>query len=114
MKIVAGFLIILFALCWALPASAIAEDIAVIVNENYPLSSTSPQEIKRIYLGEKQYEGSLKIAPVDQKDGSPIKQKFIEKVLSSDRESYKGYWIKRLFKEGTLPPGDKGQFTRGY
>lgn len=104
MKIVAGFFIILFTFCWTLPASAFAEDIAVIVNEIYPLSSTSPQEIKQIYLGEKQYEGSLKIIPIDQKDSLPIKQKFIEKVLSTNPETYKGYWIKRFFKAGDVPP----------
>lgn len=94
----------LFTLLSLLPATAFADDIAVIVNENYPSANATLQEIKKIYLGEKKYEGKLLIKPMDQRDGSPIRQKFVEKALFITAENYKGFWIKKVFQEGALPP----------
>lgn len=99
------FLIFIFIAVMSIsPSSAKADDIAVIVNANDSVTTATIQDIRKIYLGEKQFNGSLKVKPIDQKEGSSIRKKFVEKVLSTTEENYKGYWIKKFFKEGMIPP----------
>ena len=89
----------------ALPAAG--ADIAVITRQDYPSKALSLQELKEIYLGEKQYEGRVKINPVDQRDMESIKSVFLKKVLNKEIKNYKGYWLMRVFKEGIIPPAIK-------
>lgn len=107
MKRLMTFLFFLFSLFSISSNYAFADDIVVIVNENYPISSYTLPVIKSIYMGEKVFEGAVKIKPIDQKESSSIRKKFIEKVLSSTTENYKAYWIKKVFREGALPPAVK-------
>ena len=90
------------------PHQAIGADIVVIAHRDYPSDALSLQDLKKIYLGEKQYEGSLKISPIDQRDMNPIKPIFVKKVLDTELKKYKGYWLIRVFKEGIIPPAIKG------
>src|SRR3990170_298833 len=80
-------------------ASASAREIAIIANQDYPLSSISASAVKNIYLGEKTSEGGVKIKPMEQRDET-IKKRFIEKVMGSTVDGYKAYWIKKFFQEG--------------
>lgn len=86
------------------PVSALAAEIAVIVHSRYPQEHISLKTLKEIYLGEKQYEGSTKIIPVDHRDTEPIKKAFLKKVLGLDLGAYKGHWLIRVFRDGNLPP----------
>lgn len=104
MKILSSFLLILFSLSLVLPVPAFADDIAVVVNGSYPVANTTLQVIKQIYMGDKKYEGSLLLKLIDQQGSSLIRRKFTEKVFSSTVEEFRGYWLKRLFQEGALPP----------
>ena len=88
-------------------ASANAKEIAIIANQDYPLSSISASAVKNIYLGEKTSEGGVKIKPMEQRDET-IKKRFIEKVMGSTVDGYKAYWIKKFFQEGVTPPTAKG------
>ena len=91
-------------------ASANAREIAIIANQDYPLSSISASAVKNIYLGEKTSEGGVKIKPMEQRDET-IKKRFIEKVMGSTVDGYKAYWIKKFFQEGVTPPTAKGTPT---
>lgn len=104
MTVLKGFLLIFLVFVWIFPVSAFADDIAVIVNEHYPLSSVQLSEVKKIYLGEKKFEGNLQLKLLDQRSSSTIRKKFTMEVLSITPEAYSGYWLKKLFQEGGLPP----------
>lgn len=93
-------LICVFITVW--PLQAASDDIAVIVNKRYPVDAATILEIKKIFLGYKEYEGGLKIVPVDQE--GEIRNRFVKKVLSLSIEQYTGYWLKKVFQEGTVPP----------
>ena len=88
-------------------ADAFAAEIVIIANPAYPVQKIQLADLKKIYLGEKLYEGSMVLKPMDQADLNPIKKVFIEKVLVLSVEYYKGYWLKRVFREGSIPPAVK-------
>ena len=83
---------------------AMARDLAIVANPAFPRDHLSLQEVKAIYLGETRYLDSLKVQPVDQRDSNPIKRVFVEKVLTSTVQDYRSYWLKRVFREGVMPP----------
>lgn len=103
MKIITwGFVIGLF-----LYGEVQARELAVIANSAYPSGSITVSVLKEIYRGEKTAEGSVKIHPIDQKE-PVIKKKFLEQIIGTTVDGYNGYWIKRVFQEGGIPPAIKG------
>ncbi len=87
-------------------AYAIARELAIIANKDFPSNAITAATVKEIYLGEKLTEGSVKIKPVEYND-EMLKKKFIEKVMGSSIDGYKAYWIKKFFQEGITPPTNK-------
>src|SRR3972149_1989254 len=87
-------------------AYAIARELAIIANKDFPSNAITAATVKEIYLGEKLAEGSVKIKPVEYND-EMLKKKFIEKVMGSSIDGYKAYWIKKFFQEGITPPTNK-------
>lgn len=86
------------------PLGAAAAEIAIVANKNYPADQVTLPELKKIYLGEKEYEAGIKINPLDQRETNPIRRQFAEQLLGSSVPAYNGYWLKRVFREGTIPP----------
>ncbi len=86
--------------------NAQARELVIIANKAYPSGNIVVAALKDVYRGEKTVEGGVKIRPIDQ-EGSVIEKKFLEKVLGTAIDRYKGYWIKRIFQDGAVPPVKK-------
>ena len=71
----------------------------------HPQLELNAEEIRDIYLGEKQLAGHLKLLPVD---NSAIQNEFLEKVLQTDARKYAARWTKKSFREGLAIPAVKG------
>jgi ABC-type phosphate transport system substrate-binding protein len=101
-------------LTWALglllfgASAAWAEDIVVVVNSQASVSSLTEQDVKDIYLGETTYWGDTRITAVGYQDGTTIQGSFLDKVMKTSENVYKTYWIKRIFREGGVPPSKAG------
>jgi ABC-type phosphate transport system substrate-binding protein len=81
-----------------------AEPIAIIVNENSPLTHISRTEVKEIYLGEIRFLEGMRITPVHLPEG-PIKDSFLSSVIGRTSKAYKLHWTKKVFQEGlSIPP----------
>lgn len=102
-KIMAGFLISLF-----LSTAAHAGAIAVIANNSFSKSALTASQVKDIYLGKMEIVEGTKIQPIDHKDSEAIKKDFLGKTLNFSVSDYKGYWVKKVFKDGGSPPSVKG------
>ena len=82
---------------WLLPlAPALAGEVIA-----HPFVSLSGDDIRNVYLGEKQLAGSLKLVPVS---NSVIQNEFLAKVLQTDEPKYQARWIRKRFREGLTPP----------
>lgn len=75
-----------------------AGDVFVIANNATTLTS---EEIKDVYLGDKQLIGASKAMPID---NSALQKEFLEKVIKVDSAKYGAIWTKKGFRDGLNPP----------
>ena len=84
--------------CATLATSALAEDLYVI---SHPGIHLLPDDIREVFLGEKQFSGSVKIVPVD---NAPVQAAFLNQALKMDLAKYNTSWTKKSFRDGLTPP----------
>jgi len=71
----------------------------------HPHVSLNADDIRNVYLGEKQLAGSLRLVPVS---NSAIQGEFLAKVLQTDEPKFQARWIRKRFREGMTPPQTLG------
>lgn len=74
----------------------------VIANPTVVLSA---DEIRDVFLGEKQFAGNLRLVPVD---NYSLRAEFLNKVLQTDERKYAARWTRKSFREGLAAPTVKG------
>lgn len=85
-------------------ARATAMDIAVVVHPGAPMAQVTVDQLHDIYLGEMTYWNGARLVPVTFQNQTPLQTAFLEKVVHLSGNAYKTYWIKRIFREGGIPP----------
>ena len=78
-----------------------AGDIVVISNSGIVVSA---DEIRDIFLGEKQFAGGTKLVVID---NAALQSGFLSKVMHMDAAKYNGIWTKKSFRDGLTPPAVK-------
>lgn len=81
-------------------SSAWAE-IAVIANSANPASSISTANSKKLFLGKR---SGFKGTPVDQPEGSAVRDTFYQKAAGKNGSQMKAYWSKMIFSGKATPP----------
>lgn len=90
------------ALCGMLAGvPALAADVYVIANSALELS---PDDVRDVFLGEKQVAGSAKLVPMDNAGAQKV---FLEKIIKLDPVKYGAIWTKKGFRDGLNPPAVK-------
>ena len=79
-------------------ASALAGDLYVVANPGVTLSA---DELREVFLGDKQFAGGVKLAPVE---NASLQAEFQSRVLKIDPARYASLWSKKGFREGLIPP----------
>jgi ABC-type phosphate transport system substrate-binding protein len=80
---------------------AAAADLYVISN---PALALTADDIRDVYIGDKQIAGGIKLAPLD---NSAQQKEFLEKALKLDGAKYNSIWIKKGFRDGLNAPALK-------
>ena len=80
----------------------------VIVNSANPDSSITKKVAKKIFMGKKSSTGSMDVLPVDQDEGSAIRDDFYKKAAKKGADKMKSYWSKMIFSGKAVPPEVKG------
>lgn len=75
-----------------------AGDIYVIAAQPLALSA---QDVKDVFLGEMQFAGGVKLAPVD---NGALQAEFLERVMRMAPNKYAGWWTKKAFRDGVNAP----------
>jgi hypothetical protein len=83
-------------------ALAHAADLYVICNSNVSLAVA---DIRDVFLGDKQFAGSVKLTPVDNRASQAL---FLEKVMKMNAARYSTAWTKKSFRDGISPPPVEG------
>jgi hypothetical protein len=79
------------------PALAFA-DVYVITHSGLAITA---DDIKNVYIGEKELAESTKIKP---QDNTAVRDEFLRKVLQLDAVKYESLWTKKSFRDGINPP----------
>ena len=90
------FRLITVLLALAAPGPAPAGEVIA-----HPFVNLSADDIRNVYLREKQLAGSLRLVPVG---NSAIQIEFLAKVLQTDEPKYQARWIRKRFRDGLTPP----------
>ena len=78
-----------------------AGDIVVISNSGIAVVA---DEIRDIFLGEKQFAGDTKLVVVD---NAALQVGFLSKFMHMDAAKYNSIWTKKSFRDGLTPPAVK-------
>jgi ABC-type phosphate transport system substrate-binding protein len=85
--------------------AVVAGDVIVIAHSSV---NASADELRDIFIGEKQSAGGTKLVPVD---NGAVQADFLAKVVKVDANKYAAIWAKKGFREGINPPAVKGSDT---
>jgi len=98
---------LIFRVCSAaiflLLASTFANAAGVVVIAN-PNVSVSADDVRDIFLGEKQFAGDVKLIVID---NAAMQNTFLSQVMQMDAAKYNGIWTKKSFRDGLTPPAVK-------
>lgn len=83
-----------------LPAAAPAGEVIA-----HPSVELSADDVRNVFLGEKQRAGSVRLVPVG---NALVQTEFLAKVLQTDEPKYHALWLRKAFREGLTPPPLKG------
>lgn len=88
----------------AVTASAHAE-VVVIVSAKSSITSLTPEQTARIFLGKvNNFPDDGDAIPIDQAEGSPIRDEFYSKVVHKNSSQLTAYWAKIIFTGDGRPP----------
>lgn len=88
-------------LLWATCGICQAGDIYVIANSGVKIGAN---EVRDIFLGEKQFAESVKLTPLD---NVSAQADFLAKVVKMEAGKYSTAWAKKGFREGLTAPAKK-------
>jgi hypothetical protein len=85
-----------------------AADVVVITNSGI---SVSADEVKDVFLGEKQFSGTTKLVVID---NAALQAGFLSKIMNMDVAKYNSIWTKKSFRDGLTPPAVKSGDAEVY
>lgn len=77
---------------------------AQVVAITHPSITLTAEDLRDVFLGEKQLAGSTKLVPVDNASAQDL---FLAKVVKLDATKYTNAWTKKSFRDGLTPPSIK-------
>jgi ABC-type phosphate transport system substrate-binding protein len=85
-------------------------EVVVIVHPSADVSSLTEDDVSRIFLGKsKSFPSGGQALPMNQNEGSAIRDKFNSVVCKKNSSQYKAYWSQLVFTgKGTLPKDVSG------
>lgn len=76
----------------------------VIVNSANSDSEISKKIAKKIFLGKATSTGSVEVIPVDQDEGTGVRDSFYKAATNKSADKMKSYWAKMIFSGKAVPP----------
>ena len=97
------------ALAGVLAAGACRAEIVVIVSAKNPLKALSGEQAADLFLGKAaDFPNGAKAVPIDQSEGSPVRDQFYRKTSGKAPAQMKAHWARMLFTGRGQPPVESG------
>ena len=85
------------------PRALCAEGMAVIVHPSTPVDNLSFAEMRRVFLGERQYwNSSMPVLLIVRAPVAPERQVVLNKIYRMTESQFTQYWIARIFRAETV------------
>lgn len=103
----------MFRICLILPlllalstvASSAHADVVVVVSSKSPVKSLTAEQTAKIFLGKVvTFPNDQTAIPIDQPEGSTIRDEFYSKVAHKNSSQLTAYWAKVIFTGDGRPP----------
>jgi ABC-type phosphate transport system substrate-binding protein len=80
--------------------------LAVIVNAGIPVDELSLAELRKVFLGDRQFwSGDLRVTLLVPRPGSPEREALLSRIYEKSEAQYRHYWIAKVFRtEVTAAP----------
>jgi ABC-type phosphate transport system substrate-binding protein len=90
----------------AAPPRAAAEPMAVIVHPDTPVENMTLAEVRRVFLGERQYwNAETPVVLIVRAPVAPERTVVLDRIYRMSESQFKQYWIARIFRaEATSTP----------
>lgn len=84
---------------------ASAMDVAVIVSAKSPVTTLTREQVEQLFLGKvSSFPGGSVAIPLDQVEGSDVRNDFYDKAINKSPSQLKAYWSKLVFTGKAQPP----------
>jgi ABC-type phosphate transport system substrate-binding protein len=81
---------------------------AVVVSASNPITSISRDQASKLFLKKAAtWQDGRDVVPVDQPEGSPVRDAFTKAVLHKSVAAVKSYWQQQIFSGRGVPPTEK-------
>jgi ABC-type phosphate transport system substrate-binding protein len=85
------------------PTPARADGMAVIVHPSTPIDNLSFEEMRRVFLGERQYwNADLPVVLIVRAPVARERQVVLDRIYRMTESQFKQYWIARIFRAETV------------
>ena len=86
--------------------TATEADVAIVVNASNPVNNLTLPELRKIYLGERQYwKADTPIVPLMRSTGAREREVLLRVVFQMSPEQYTHYWVGKVMRaEAANPP----------
>jgi ABC-type phosphate transport system substrate-binding protein len=87
--------------------AAFAEEIAVIVNPANSISTLSPEDLARLFLGRATtFPNGQRAIPVNQAPASTVRVAFDQALLGKSQSQIRAFWATQMFSGAGVPPAE--------
>jgi ABC-type phosphate transport system substrate-binding protein len=94
-----------FGLALSLTTGAASADVVAVVSANSTIMTLSKSEVTDIFLGRvSRFPDGAQAVPIDQAEGSVVRDQFYAKVVGKSPAQVKAFWSKIIFTGRGQPP----------
>ena len=109
--------ILLFVSCVLMFSQAPAQaespdDLVIIVNKQFDASSLSLTDVKRIFKKEMTTYKGTTVKPINAKQGSALRNRFLSQVMGMNESAEQKYWQDMMVKKGMKAPSELSNTVR--
>ncbi len=95
----------LCAAAFSLTAGTASAEFVVVVSAKSPVGGLTAEQVGEIFLGKvSNFPGGGAATPIDQAEGSPLRDEVYNKVTGKSAAQMKAYWSKIIFTGKGQPP----------
>jgi ABC-type phosphate transport system substrate-binding protein len=89
----------------SLSTGAVMADVVAVVSAKSPITTLSTSQVQDIFLGKtSRFPNGALALPIDQAEGSAVREEFYAKMAGRSAAQMKAYWSKIIFTGRGQPP----------